>query len=206
MEPPPNLMRSSRSIGICTTTMRMTLQQLFRASPALLSSPAISSPPFSSRRSLQTTRAFSSTPSRFSSSSSSFVHQPSPPRLPPDQQAEFERLQRAAEAQLSSHTKINITTAEHQELSSPLATSRHVTQPSSSSLSSPSSSSSSPPPTNVDTRDLEATFSGGIRKGAPPEFSGDKNPKTGEVGGPKNEPLRWGSVGDWSYNGRVTDF
>lgn len=51
-----------------------------------------------------------------------------------------------------------------------------------------------------------ATFSGGIRKGAPPEFEGEKNPKTGEVGGPKNEPLRWGSAGDWSYNGRVTDF
>ena len=50
------------------------------------------------------------------------------------------------------------------------------------------------------------TFSGGIRQGAPPEFEGDKNPKTGEVGGPKNEPLRWGSKGDWSYNGRVTDF
>jgi hypothetical protein len=54
--------------------------------------------------------------------------------------------------------------------------------------------------------DGEATFSGGIRKGAPPEFEGDRNPKTGEVGGPKNEPLRWGGDGDWSYNGRVTDF
>jgi hypothetical protein len=48
-----------------------------------------------------------------------------------------------------------------------------------------------------------------IRRGAKPEFEGDRNPKTGEVGGPKNEPLRWGSTGergDWSYNGRVTDF
>ena len=43
-----------------------------------------------------------------------------------------------------------------------------------------------------------------IRRGAKPEFEGDVNPKTGEVGGPKNDPLRWG--GDWSYNGRVTDF
>lgn len=43
-----------------------------------------------------------------------------------------------------------------------------------------------------------------VRRGAPPEFEGDTNPKTGEVGGPKNDPLRWG--GDWSYNGRVTDF
>jgi hypothetical protein len=45
-----------------------------------------------------------------------------------------------------------------------------------------------------------------IRRGAKPEFEGDINPKTGEVGGPKNEPLRWGAVGDWSYNGRTTDF
>ena len=43
-------------------------------------------------------------------------------------------------------------------------------------------------------------------KGLRPEFEGEKNPKTGEVGGPKNEPLRWGSGGDWSYGGRVTDF
>ncbi|KAF2404965.1 DUF1674-domain-containing protein [Trichodelitschia bisporula] len=45
-----------------------------------------------------------------------------------------------------------------------------------------------------------------VRRGAPPEFEGDRNPKTGEVGGPKNEPLRWGAKGDWSFNGRVTDF
>lgn len=43
-----------------------------------------------------------------------------------------------------------------------------------------------------------------VRRGAAPEFQGDINPKTGEVGGPKNDPLRW--QGDWSYNGRVTDF
>ncbi|KAI2789235.1 Succinate dehydrogenase assembly factor 4 [Penicillium oxalicum] len=43
-------------------------------------------------------------------------------------------------------------------------------------------------------------------KGLKPEFEGEKNPKTGEIGGPKNEPLRWGSGGDWSYGGRVTDF
>lgn len=45
-----------------------------------------------------------------------------------------------------------------------------------------------------------------IRRGAQPEFDGERNPKTGETGGPKNEPLRWGGQVDWSYNGRVTDF
>ncbi|KAG0367839.1 hypothetical protein BC939DRAFT_464252 [Gamsiella multidivaricata] len=37
----------------------------------------------------------------------------------------------------------------------------------------------------------------------PTEFEGDTNPTTGEVGGPKREPVRFG---DWSFKGRVTDF
>lgn len=45
-----------------------------------------------------------------------------------------------------------------------------------------------------------------VRLGAKPEFEGDKNPKTGEIGGPKNEPLRWGAASEWTYNGRATDF
>lgn len=36
-----------------------------------------------------------------------------------------------------------------------------------------------------------------------PEFEGDVNPKTGEMGGPKQDPLKHN---DWSFNGRVTDF
>ena len=36
-----------------------------------------------------------------------------------------------------------------------------------------------------------------------PEFEGDVNPETGEIGGPKQDPLRHG---DYSFNGRVTDF
>lgn len=40
------------------------------------------------------------------------------------------------------------------------------------------------------------------------EFEGDINPKTGEEGGPKREPVgRWAEGdGDWSFKGRVTDF
>ncbi|KAF9997747.1 putative mitochondrial protein, conserved [Modicella reniformis] len=37
----------------------------------------------------------------------------------------------------------------------------------------------------------------------PNEFEGNTNPMTGEVGGPKREPIRFG---DWSFKGRVTDF
>ncbi|KAK0705654.1 hypothetical protein B0H67DRAFT_458897, partial [Lasiosphaeris hirsuta] len=112
---------------------------------------------------------------------SSFLQdQPSPPRLPADQQAEFERLQRAAEAALSSHTM---------------------------AAAAPSSSQQQPSAeAGVGATVSPGTFSAGMRKGAPPEFEGEQNPLTGEVGGPKNEPLRWGSEGDWSYNGRVTDF
>lgn len=35
------------------------------------------------------------------------------------------------------------------------------------------------------------------------DFEGEKNPETGEIGGPKQDPLRHG---DYSFNGRVTDF
>jgi hypothetical protein len=42
-----------------------------------------------------------------------------------------------------------------------------------------------------------------LRKGAKPEFEGERNPATGEVGGPKNDPLRHR---EWTYNGRATDF
>ncbi|KAK0739990.1 hypothetical protein B0T18DRAFT_417004 [Schizothecium vesticola] len=119
---------------------------------------------------------------------SSFLQDgPSPPRLPADQQAEFERLQREAEARLSSHNDIDTPPQ-------PLATVRHVSMPSPQTAP------------QQDDQVYPGSLSGGIRQGAPPEFEGDVNPKTGEVGGPKNEPLRWGGNGDWSYNGRVTDF
>ncbi|KAF9653990.1 hypothetical protein BDM02DRAFT_3062867, partial [Thelephora ganbajun] len=40
-----------------------------------------------------------------------------------------------------------------------------------------------------------------------PDYEGDVNPQTGERGGPKKEPVKkWGSEGDWSHSGRVTDF
>ncbi|KAK4033244.1 hypothetical protein C8A01DRAFT_50138 [Parachaetomium inaequale] len=143
-----------------------------------------------------------STTTRLAYSSSSFQTGPSPPRLPADQQAEFERLQRAAEAALSSHTTVPSSTATSSP-DAPLSTSRHVSTPSQSQLQPQSTSTGA----GTAGGSVEAgTFSGGMRKGAPPEFEGDKHPTTGEVGGPKNEPLRWGSGGDWSFNGRVTDF
>jgi hypothetical protein len=112
---------------------------------------------------------------------SPFTSNPSPLRLPPDEQAEFERLQRAANTQ------------------EPL-------DPVAAEAALGSSSSEGASAAAADTADADSASNLPLRQGAPPEFEGDVNPRTGEVGGPKNEPLRWGSGGDWSYNGRVTDF
>jgi hypothetical protein len=43
-----------------------------------------------------------------------------------------------------------------------------------------------------------------IRLKPKPEFDGEINPRTGEVGGPKNDPL--GYEKEWTYGGRATDF
>lgn len=118
--------------------------------------------------------------------SSTFSSRPAPPKLPAAQQAEFERLQRAA-AVSSAFQDVQTQTPPSTE--SP----RHATNVAATKSSSSSS-------------DGDSSLNQGLFRGAPPEFEGDKNPKTGEIGGPKNEPLRWGGDGDWSYNGRVTDF
>ncbi|KAH9451480.1 hypothetical protein Pst134EA_025435 [Puccinia striiformis f. sp. tritici] len=43
-----------------------------------------------------------------------------------------------------------------------------------------------------------------FRNLGPEEFQGDVNPKTGEVNGPKRDPLKWPN--EWGYGGRATDF
>jgi hypothetical protein len=122
---------------------------------------------------------------------------PAPPRLPEEDQKVFEELQKASTGAFSTpRPKIQ------------------VNQPATSS--SKPRVNQSPNTTDAESSnaaELNARFRAqgegdelhpNIRRGAPPEFEGDVNPKTGEVGGPKNDPLRW--KGDWSYNGRVTDF
>jgi hypothetical protein len=97
---------------------------------------------------------------RHSSSSSSgekFGARPGPPRLPKEEQEEFERLQR--EAQQS--WKAEDGEGEPSEAVNPAYRKPYE------------------------------------------EFQGEVNPVTGEVGGPKQDPLRHG---DYSFNGRVTDF
>jgi hypothetical protein len=120
-----------------------------------------------------------------------FATGPSPPRLPPKEQEEFERLQKQSTGAFST----------------PRTTPQVNQSPGSKAQINQS------PAGEADALKIrvEATGKGeelhpDVRRGAKPEFEGEVNPKTGEVGGPKNEPLRWGGNGDWSYNGRVTDF
>lgn len=143
-------------------------------------------------------RFFSSTPR-----GGAFATGPSPPRLPPKEQEEFERLQRASTGAFSTpRPQINQSPA-----------SSTASQPTDHAAAKSDDENSGVEIRIADAR-VDATGKGeelhpDIRRGAKPEFEGDVNPKTGEVGGPKNEPLRWGSTGergDWSYNGRVTDF
>lgn len=118
---------------------------------------------------------------------SAFSPQPSPPRLPKEEQELFEKLVNDNEAAGA------------------------FAQPRSSSDASEKSEKKELPTVEELRARIAAKGEGeelhpNVRRGAPPEFQGDINPKTGEVGGPKNDPLRWGGEADWSYNGRVTDF
>ena len=134
---------------------------------------------------------------RFFSNSSTrpaFATGPAPPRLPPKEQEEFERLQRASTGAFSQPKHIA-------PESSP--------RPRPQINQSPASKTEEALNARVEAKGQGEELHPDIKRGAKPEFEGDVNPKTGEVGGPKNEPLRWGSTGekgDWSYNGRVTDF
>lgn len=111
----------------------------------------------------------------------------SPPRLPEEEQKIFEELQKRSTGAFSQ----------------PVQDSKEATeQASAKELDQPDSI----PIVKVNATGKGDELHPHMRRGAPPEFEGDVNPKTGEVGGPKNEPLRWGASGEYSYNGRTTDF
>ena len=145
-------------------------------------------------------------------SATTFAPSPSPPKLPEEDQRVYEQLQKSSTGAFSTPRP------------------SVVVNQSSGSMPSDQESRSTPPPEGYtpsrnddgpqlaqkETQDkfsAKVTAEGegeelhpDIRRGAKPEFEGDRNPQTGEVGGPKNNPLRWGGEVDWSYNGRVTDF
>ncbi|KAL4924425.1 succinate dehydrogenase assembly factor 4 [Aspergillus undulatus] len=127
------------------------------------------------------TRTLSTTSIYLSETSNSkpfaFRQGPAPPRLPEEDQKIFEQLQKQSTGAFST-PQVN------------------------QSPQSESTSQSAKIEANGDGEELHPDAKQGLK----PEFEGEKNPKTGEIGGPKNEPLRWGASGDWSYGGRVTDF
>lgn len=100
---------------------------------------------------------------------------PSPPKLPREEQLEFERLQKIANSQAAiDEYNAKVTGDSTKEsLNNEILTKNDIDS-------------------------FSPEFSRTI-----PEFEGEVNPKTGERGGPKQDPLRHG---DYSFNGRVTDF
>jgi len=132
---------------------------------------------------------------------------PSPPRLPKEEQDIFENLQRQSTGAFStprSPPQIN---------QSPDSTAADVAE-AESKINSRTDKLADALPSKfkeefnkiIEARGKGEELHPNVRLGSQPEFEGEKNPKTGEIGGPKNEPLRWGPAGEWSYNGRTTDF
>lgn len=100
---------------------------------------------------------------------------PGPPKLPKEEQEEFEELQRLANSQdaIEAYNRQVSNDTTKESLNNPILTKNDI-----------------------------GGFSPEFTKTIP-EFEGNVNPRTGEVNGPKQDPLRHG---DYSFNGRVTDF
>ena len=139
----------------------------------------------------------------------SFGSGPVPPRLPKEDQELYERLQHASTGAFSTPRPDVVV---NEPLASPSASHQRQRQQINQSPHSEAGQEASTEQkleninVKVEARGHGEELHPDVRRGAKPEFEGDKNPKTGEIGGPKNEPLRWGGGVDWSYNGRVTDF
>lgn len=166
-------------------------------------------------RYLSARRLLSTTPGN--RATTPFSSGPAPPRLPQEEQALYERLQRQSTGAFSTPQPEVVINPSSAPSSTASATSeRQRPQINQSPHSTPAEAEEGQQKAEeraVEELDARVQASGrgeelhpDIRRGSRPEFEGERNPKTGEVGGPKNEPLRWGGGVDWSYNGRVTDF
>ncbi|CAK7226046.1 hypothetical protein SCUCBS95973_006071 [Sporothrix curviconia] len=146
--------------------------------------------------------------------SSAWDDRAAPPRLPPEEQAEFERLVRQAQESAAAASLADAVAAANAkaeaEVAAAEAAAAVAAEAEASAANATTTGAAADTPAQAPAQTPASALNGnpieGVWRGAPPEFDGDRNPKTGEVGGPKNEPLRWGSSGDWSFNGRVTDF
>lgn len=159
--------------------------------------------PIAARRALPQYRLFRNP--RVSYTYSTYRPSPAPPRLPKEEQDLFEQLQNQSTGAFSTPRitpQVNQSPADQTSAATAIDTSTLRAQINQSPQSEEPKLSFDPRIKDKEGEELHPN----MRRGAPPEFDGEINPKTGEVGGPKNEPLRWGHGGDWSYNGRVTDF
>ncbi|CAI5756760.1 unnamed protein product [Candida verbasci] len=109
---------------------------------------------------------------------SKFDFQPGPPKLPKEQQEEFENLQHIAQTQIVID-----------EFNDKLAEANRE----------------EPNNTNAPNLSKDNDIGNFAYFKTIPEFEGDVNPKTGERGGPKQDPLKHGD-NEWTFNGRVIDF
>lgn len=126
---------------------------------------------------------------------------PAPPRLPKEEQEIFEKLQQSSTGAFSTPRQVEPAAEESKDARSAAA---EPQMDSTKSASTAEMLEQLREKARVVAKGDGEELHPNIRRGAAPEFEGETNPKTGEVGGPKNDPLRW--QGDWSYNGRVTDF
>ncbi|CAD6575547.1 MAG: putative mitochondrial protein, conserved [Alectoria sarmentosa] len=138
-----------------------------------------------------------------------FASGPAPPRLPKEDQELYEELQRSSTGAFSTPKPTVVINQSPASVSD--ASKRSRLQINQSPHTKPATEPSTEQKIENINAKVEARGNGDelhpdVRRGVRPEFEGERNPKTGETGGPKNEPLRWGGGVDWSYNGRVTDF
>ena len=137
----------------------------------------------------------------------SFKAPPAPPRLPQEEQDLYEKLQRSSTGAFSTPRRVPTINQSPGNRPAGEQPALPVVESDDAQFTSIAQEQKAQ---NVNAK-VQADGAGeelhpNLRRGAAPEFEGERNPKTGEVGGPKNDPLRWGSEVDWSYNGRVTDF
>ena len=138
-----------------------------------------------------------------------FALGPAPPRLSKEEQELYEQLQRSSTGAFSTpKSTVVINQSATAASEGPKSSRPQINQ---SPLTEPTADTPREQEIGIINAKVEARGDGeelhpDVRRGVLPEFEGERNPKTGETGGPKNEPLRWGGGVDWSYNGRVTDF
>lgn len=123
---------------------------------------------------------------------------PRPPPLPPKEQREFEALLKeksSAHHLLARRVAFRLACAVH---------SLTLTSTGCSPRFSLAGAEQSPFSQNAGNDPEEGELHPDARRKPQPDFEGETNPITGEVGGPKKDPLSWEN--EWTYGGRATDF